>query len=53
VSQRSAGEIAINMADGKITVEVRRPVRVVITATNMLSDVTEILKALQSKGFKA
>jgi len=52
VSQRSAGEVAINMADGKITVEVRRPVRVAIKTSNMLSDVTEILKALQSKGFK-
>ncbi|MGD9721813.1 MAG: hypothetical protein AB7O59_11175 [Pirellulales bacterium] len=53
VSQRSAGEIAINMVDGKITVEVKRPVRVAIKTTNMLADVTEILKALQSKGFKA
>ncbi len=53
VSQRAAGEIAINMADGKITVEVRRPMRVVIRTTNMLEDVTDILKALQSKGFKA
>ncbi len=53
VSQRAAGEIAINMADGKITVEVRRPQRVVIRTENMLSDVTEVLKALQSKGFKA
>jgi len=53
VSQRAAGEIAINMADGKITVEVRRPVRVAIKVTNILADVTEILKALQSKGFKA
>lgn len=53
VSQRSAGEIAINMADGKITVEVRRPVRVAIKTANMLADVTEVLKALQSKGFKA
>jgi hypothetical protein len=52
VSQRSAGEVAINMADGKITIDVRRPVRVVIKTTNLL-DVTEILKALQSKGFKA
>jgi hypothetical protein len=40
------------MSDGKITIDVRRPVRVVIKATNLL-DVTEILKALQSKGFKA
>lgn len=52
VSQLSAGEVAIKMADGKITVEVRRPVRVTITPSNMLTDVTEILKALQSKGFK-
>lgn len=52
VSQQSAGEVAINMAEGKITLEVRRPVRVVIKSTNLL-DVTEILKALQSKGFKA
>lgn len=53
VSQRAAGEIAINMVDGKITVEVRRPLRVVIKTSNMLMDVTDILKALQSKGFKA
>lgn len=53
VSQRAAGEIAINMADGKITVEVRRPVRMAIRTTNMLEDVTDVLKALQSKGFKA
>jgi hypothetical protein len=52
VSQRSAGEVAINMADGKITIDVRRPVRVVIKTANLL-DVTEILKALQSKGFRA
>lgn len=52
VSQRAAGEIAINMADGKITVEVKRPVRVAIKTANMLADVTEVLKALQSKGFK-
>jgi hypothetical protein len=52
VSQRSAGDVAINMADGKITIDVRRPVRVVIKTSNLL-DVTEILKALQSKGFKA
>jgi hypothetical protein len=53
VSQRATGEIAIKMADGKITVEVRRPVRVAISSANMLEDVTSILKALQSKGFKA
>ncbi len=52
VSQQSAGEVAINMADGKITVEVRRPVRVEIKTSSMLADVTDILKALQSKGFK-
>ncbi len=52
VSQQAAGEISINMADGKITVEVRRPVRVAIKTSNMLSDVTDILKTLQSKGFK-
>lgn len=52
VSQLAAGEITINMADGKITVEVRRPVRVVIKTSNMLDDVTAILKALQAKGFK-
>jgi hypothetical protein len=52
VSQRSAGEVTINMADGKMTIDVRRPVRVVIKTTNLL-DVSEILKALQSKGFKA
>lgn len=53
ISQKSAGDVAINMADGKITVEVRRPVRVAITPGNMLEEVTAIMKALQSKGFKA
>lgn len=53
VSQRSAGEVAINMADGKINVEVRRPVRVSIRTLDTLADVTEILKALKSKGFKS
>jgi len=53
ITQKSSGDIAVSMADGKITVEVRRPMRVTITPTNMLSDVTEIIKALQSKGFKA
>jgi len=52
VSQRAAGEIAINMADRKITIELRRPQRVVIRTDDMLADVTEILKALKSKGFK-
>lgn len=53
VTQRSAGDVTISMADGKITIEVRRPTRVTIRPTNMLSDITEIIKALQSKGFKA
>lgn len=53
VTQRSAGDVTISMADGKITIEVRRPTRVTIRPTNTLSDITEIIKALQSKGFKA
>ena len=53
VSQRAVGEVTINMADGKITVEVRRPVRVAIKAKNGFADVTEVVKSLQSKGFKA
>jgi len=53
VTQRSAGDVAISMADGKIAVEVRRPMRVTIRPTNMLADITEIMKALQSRGFKA
>lgn len=53
ITQKSSGDVTIIMADGKITIEVRRPTRVVVTPTNMLADVTEIMKALQSKGFKA
>lgn len=53
VSQQSTGQVAITMADGKITIEVRRPLRIAIRTNNMLSDVTEILKSLQAKGFKA
>lgn len=53
VAQKSAGDLSVNMADGKITVEVRRPIRVVIKPDNYLEDLTTIIKALQSKGFKA
>lgn len=53
VSQQSAGDVAITMADGKITVEVRRPVRVAIQTSNMLADVSDVLRSLESKGFKA
>ena len=53
ITQKSSGDVAIGMADGKITVEVRRPIRVAITPGNMLEEVTGIIKALQSKGFKA
>ncbi len=53
ISQKSSGDVTIKMADGKITIEVRRPVRVVITPGNMLEEVTGVIKAIQSKGFKA
>jgi len=53
ITQKSSGDVAINMADGKIAIEVRRPTRVVITPTNMVAEIPEIIKALQSKGFKA
>jgi hypothetical protein len=53
VSQRSAGDITLTMADRKITIEVHRPLRVAIRTTDTVGDVTTILKALQSKGYKA
>lgn len=53
VSQRSAGDVAITMADGRISVEVRRPVQVSIKSDDMLADVTAIIKSLRQKGFKA
>jgi len=53
ISLKSSGDVAINMADGKITVEVRRPTRVVITSGDLLADITDVIKALKSKGFKA
>ena len=48
----AVANVPLPASDGKITIDVRRPVRVMIKMTNLL-DVTEILKALQSKGFKA
>jgi hypothetical protein len=50
VSQRQSGEVLISITEGRITVEVRRPVRVSIRTENVLADVSEIVKALQSKG---
>jgi hypothetical protein len=52
ITQKSAGDVAITMADGKIAIEVRRPTKIVITPGNMLEEVPGIIKALQSKGFK-
>ena len=52
ITQKSAGDVSIMMADGKVAIEVRRPTKVVITPSNTVEEVPGIIKALQSKGFK-
>lgn len=53
VSQRNSGKIELKVADGKITVEIQRPVRVAIRASNLMTDLPEILQSLKQKGFEA
>jgi len=53
LSQRNSGKVELKIAEGKITVEVQRPVRVTIRAADLMADVPAILQLLKAKGFEA
>lgn len=52
VAQKSSGQVAQSFADGRITLEIRRPIRVVVRTSDLLVDLPEIVKALRQKGFE-
>lgn len=51
--QRSVGRIKLQVGDGKITVEVDRPIRIVIKTGDALTELQKILASMQEKGLKA
>jgi hypothetical protein len=53
VRQRTVGKIKLEVSDGKITVTVDRPVRIVIKTAEALSELQQILASMQEKGLKA
>lgn len=53
VRQRTVGRIKLEVSDGKITVTVDRPIRIVIETAEALSELQQILASMQEKGLKA
>ena len=52
VKQRASGKFKLTVGDGKITVEIDRPIRIVIRPQDLLGELPEILAAMKSKGLK-
>lgn len=50
--QHSSGAVSVNMADGKITIEMKRPLRVEVRTGDILIDLPEIVRALRQKGLE-
>ncbi|MCC6910147.1 MAG: hypothetical protein IT430_19620 [Phycisphaerales bacterium] len=53
VRQRSVGNIKLEVNEGRITVTVDRPVRIVIRTNNALAELQQISASMQAKGLKA
>lgn len=53
VRQRSVGKIKLEVSEGRITVTVDRPVRIVIKTNDALAELQQILASMQAKGLKA
>lgn len=53
VSQRTTGTFRLAAGDGRVTVEIDRPVRIVIKAQDLVADLPAIVTALKQRGFKA
>lgn len=52
LAQRTAGAVTVNMAAGRITIEVQRPIRIAVRTNDVLVDLPEIVRALRQKGFQ-
>jgi hypothetical protein len=53
LSRRNAGTVELKVADGKIAIEIHRPVRVTIRANDLVTDLPEIIRCLRERGFQA
>lgn len=53
IRQRSVGKIKLEVNEGRITVTVDRPVRIVIRTNDALAELQQILASMQAKGLKA
>lgn len=53
VSQHSTGKFRLAAGEGKITVEIDRPIRICVKSQDLLADLPAILSALKENGFKA
>jgi len=53
VRQRAVGRIKLQVGDGKITIEVDRPIRIVVRTGDALTELQKILASMQEKGLKA
>ncbi len=51
VSQRVAGVFRLTAGDGRVTIEIDRPVRIVVKAQNLATDLGAIVTALTQRGF--
>lgn len=52
VKQRATGKFKLTVGDGKITVEIDRPIRIVIRPHDLMGELSEILTCMQAKGLK-
>ncbi len=50
VAQKVSGRVSQRYDEGQLTLEVNRPIRVVIKNTDLLMDLPEIVKAMRQKG---
>lgn len=50
VAQKVSGKVSQRYDEGQLTLEVNRPIRVVIKNTDLLMDLPEIVKAMRQKG---
>jgi len=53
VRQRATGTFKLTVSEGKITIEIDRPIRIVINPDDLMGELPLILKAMQQKGLKA
>jgi hypothetical protein len=52
VRQRTTGTFKLTVSDGKVTVEISRPVQIVIKPQDLITELPAILSAMKQKGFQ-